>query len=32
VFYVKDIFGQKITSEEKLDEIKERLLKAIEVE
>lgn len=32
VFYVKDIFSQKITSEEKLDEIKERLLKAIEVE
>lgn len=30
VFYVKDIFGQKIRSEEKLSEIKSRLLQAIE--
>lgn len=30
VFYVKDIFGHKITSEEKLDEIRQRLLLAIE--
>jgi len=30
VFYVKDIFGQKIFYEKKLDEIKEALLKAIE--
>ncbi|KAF0221793.1 MAG: protein-PII [Geobacteraceae bacterium] len=30
VFYVKDIFGHKVTSEEKLEEIKNRLLKAIE--
>jgi len=32
VFYVKDIFGHKLTSEEKLNEIKERLLKAIDEE
>jgi [protein-PII] uridylyltransferase len=30
VFYVKDIFGQKVTSLEKNIEIKERLLKAID--
>jgi [protein-PII] uridylyltransferase len=30
VFYVKDIFGHKITSEEKLAEIRQRLLAAIE--
>jgi [protein-PII] uridylyltransferase len=30
VFYVKDIFGHKITSEKKLKEIRERLIKAIE--
>ncbi|SNB45557.1 [protein-PII] uridylyltransferase [Geobacter sp. DSM 9736] len=30
VFYVKDIFGQKITREEKLEEIKTRLLAACE--
>lgn len=30
VFYVKDIFGHKITSEEKLAEIRQRLLDAIE--
>jgi len=30
VFYVKDIFGQKIRSDEKLSEIKSRLLQAIE--
>lgn len=30
VFYVKDIFGHKITSEEKLDEIKAQLLRAID--
>jgi len=30
VFYVRDIFGHKITSEEKLKEIRERLLAAIE--
>jgi [protein-PII] uridylyltransferase len=30
VFYVKDIFGHKVYSEEKLTEIRERLLKAID--
>ncbi len=30
VFYVRDIFGHKITSEKKLKEIRERLVKAIE--
>ncbi|WP_298273350.1 [protein-PII] uridylyltransferase [Geobacter sp.] len=30
VFYVRDIFGHKITSPERLEEIRERLLKAIE--
>ncbi len=30
VFYVKDIFGQKLTSEEKLTEVKGRLLQAID--
>lgn len=30
VFYVKDIFSHKVTSEEKLEEIKNRLLTAIE--
>ena len=30
VFYVKDIFGHKIISEEKLTEIRKRLLAAIE--
>ncbi|HTY21180.1 MAG TPA: [protein-PII] uridylyltransferase, partial [Geobacteraceae bacterium] len=30
VFYVKDIFGHKITSEKKLREIRERLIRAIE--
>ncbi|MGA7828318.1 MAG: [protein-PII] uridylyltransferase [Geobacteraceae bacterium] len=30
VFYVKDIFGQKLTSDEKLAEIKQRLFKAID--
>uniref|UniRef100_A0A831XLB6 Bifunctional uridylyltransferase/uridylyl-removing enzyme n=1 Tax=Geobacter metallireducens TaxID=28232 RepID=A0A831XLB6_GEOME len=30
VFYVKDIFGHKITSPERLDEIREKLLKAVE--
>jgi hypothetical protein len=30
VFYVKDIFGQKIFFEEKLEEIKNSLLKAVE--
>ncbi|NMC74199.1 MAG: hypothetical protein GYA56_07560, partial [Geobacteraceae bacterium] len=30
VFYVKDIFGHKITSEEKLSEIRQRLLAAID--
>ncbi len=30
VFYVKDIFGHKLTSEEKLAEVKQRLLAAIE--
>ncbi|HEX9078440.1 MAG TPA: [protein-PII] uridylyltransferase [Desulfuromonadaceae bacterium] len=30
VFYVRDIFGHKVTSEKKLTEIKERLIKAIE--
>ena len=30
VFYVKDIFGQKLTSEEKLVEIEQRLFKAID--
>jgi [protein-PII] uridylyltransferase len=29
VFYVKDIFGHKITSERKIEEMQERLLKAI---
>lgn len=32
VFYVKDIFGQKLISEEKLTEVKGRLLKAIDEE
>jgi [protein-PII] uridylyltransferase len=32
VFYVKDIFGHKITSEEKLAEIRQRLLVSIEEE
>ncbi len=32
VFYVKDIFGQKLSSEEKLTEVKVRLLKAIDEE
>jgi [protein-PII] uridylyltransferase len=32
VFYVKDIFGQKLTSEEKLAEVEGRLLKAIDEE
>ncbi|GLI39181.1 [protein-PII] uridylyltransferase [Geobacter hydrogenophilus] len=30
VFYVKDIFGHKITNPERLEEIRERLLKAVE--
>jgi [protein-PII] uridylyltransferase len=30
VFYVKDIFGHKVTSEEKLGEIRDRLIRAIE--
>jgi len=30
VFYVKDIFGHKVTSEKKLEEIRSRLVKAIE--
>ncbi len=30
VFYVRDIFGQKIVSEEKLEEIRSRLLNAID--
>lgn len=30
VFYVKDIFGHKITNQGRLDEIRERLLKAVE--
>jgi [protein-PII] uridylyltransferase len=30
VFYVKDIFGQKIFFEEKLEEVKNSLLKAVE--
>jgi len=30
VFYVKDIFGHKITAEEKLEEIRKRLLTAID--
>jgi [protein-PII] uridylyltransferase len=30
VFYVKDIFGQKIMSDGKLEEIRSRLMKAIE--
>jgi [protein-PII] uridylyltransferase len=32
VFYVKDIFGQKLTSGEKLEEIRNHLLKAIDEE
>jgi [protein-PII] uridylyltransferase len=32
VFYVRDIFGHKIVNEEKLDEIKNRLLLAIDEE
>jgi [protein-PII] uridylyltransferase len=32
VFYVRDIFGQKITAEDKLAEIKNRLLQAIDSE
>jgi [protein-PII] uridylyltransferase len=32
VFYVRDIFGQKVTKEEKLEEIKARLLAAIDEE
>ncbi len=32
VFYVKDIFGHKVTNEKKLVEIRERLVKAIEEE
>jgi [protein-PII] uridylyltransferase len=32
VFYVKDIFGQKITFEEKLAEIRKRLLAVIDGE
>nr|HOP41799.1 hypothetical protein [Geobacteraceae bacterium] len=30
VFYVKDIFGHKLTSEKKLEEIRRHLLTAIE--
>lgn len=30
VFYVKDIFGHKITNPERLEEIREKLLKAVE--
>jgi [protein-PII] uridylyltransferase len=30
VFYVKDIFGHKVTSQEKLAEITERLVRVIE--
>jgi [protein-PII] uridylyltransferase len=30
VFYVRDIFGQKIISEEKLEEITSRLIRAID--
>ena len=30
VFYVKDIFGHKVTSERKIDEVRNRLLKAID--
>jgi [protein-PII] uridylyltransferase len=30
VFYVKDIFGQKLTSDEKLAEIKQRLFVSID--
>ena len=32
VFYIRDIFGQKILNEDKLEEIKSRLLKAIDEE
>jgi [protein-PII] uridylyltransferase len=32
VFYVKDIFGHKVTSERKIEEMRERLLKAIDQE
>lgn len=30
VFYIRDIFGQKITSEEKLEELRQRLLDAVD--
>ena len=30
VFYVKDIFGHKVTSDKKVEEIRERLLVAID--